>query len=298
MLATWSKYAALLLLVSACARQAPVNDTLPELSLPSSWQSEHNKSEVAEADWINTLNDQTLKALISEALHKNFDLKIQRARWQQFEARARIAGAERNVQANANISAARRHQESTFSDDYANTFSASLSLSWEIDLWGKLSDRSKAAALLADASLADYHNLRLSIASRVAQTWFTCVLNYLQIQLIEESITSWDKTIENAESRFERGTITALDLQRLLQARHADAASLAERQQQFKENKRQLSLLVGRYPSDEIKHTEALPSLTTAPPSHQPSTLLTRRHDIRAAEQRFQSQLQQVHERN
>ena len=224
-------------------------------------------------------------------MQHNFNLQAQHARWQQFESRVRLAGAERRLQASADISAARRYQENDFGDDYTNAYSVGVGLSWELDLWRKLSDRSQAAAFLADASMADYQSLRLSIAASVAQTWYRCALDQLQIQLLNETLASWDKSLATAESRFQRGTITALDLQRLQQARHADAANLTERKQLLRENKRQLQLILGSYPHAALSVLEQLPALQAGPASDQPSSLLKRRYDVRAAELRLQAQL-------
>ena len=291
--ATWCKLALCLCVLSTCGRSVSQNEHAHNIKLPETWQSAHAQQHVDDA-WLITLNDQALVQLVQQALKNNLNLKAQAARWQQFESRARLAGADRRLQASAQVNASRRYQENDFGDDYTNSYSLGLNLSWEIDLWNKLNDRSQAAAFLADASLADYESLKLSIAASVAQSWYTCVLNHLQIQLLTETLKAWDTSINSAESRFQRGSITALDLQRLQQARNADAASLTQRRQQQQEQIRNLQLLLGAYPNTHIQTATALPTLAEHPASDQPSSLLNRRFDVRAAELRLQAQVKTV----
>lgn len=291
--ATWFKLLICAILLGACGRSAPQTTDKQTPLLPNAWHSAHLPGTI-DAAWLLNFNDQQLLTLVELALKNNFNLHAQHARWQQFESRARLAGAERQLQASADLSAARRYQDNDFGDDYTNTYSVGLGLSWEIDLWRKLSDRSQAAAFLADASMADYQSLRLSIAASVAQAWYRCALDQLQIQLLNETLASWDKSLATAESRFQRGTITALDLQRLQQARYADAANLTERKQVLQEQKRQLQLMLGAYPDSALATVDKLPVLPGNPASDQPSSLLKRRYDVRAAELRLQSQLKSL----
>ncbi len=290
-LVTWSKAFLIVIIcmcLSACQRSKTQAHALPEIQTPEAWQIKHQNTAINQA-WLREFHDDALINTIKKALEHNFDLKMQLARWQQMQARSRISGAERKPQVSAGASMNRRYQENAFLDNYTTDYSVSLSLSWELDLWGKLSDRKKAALLLEDAAADDYQALRLSIAARVSQAWFACIHSQLQVQILNETVQAWDNSIRSAQSRFEAGSITALDLQRLMQARYADAASLSERKQEYENRKRDLEILIGYYPSAKIETAKALPDINDTPPANQPSSLITRRYDIASATRRFQA---------
>lgn len=281
----------LLLSSSSCGRSNSSAGALPELEMPETWQNQHQEGQDIDEAWLHRFDDQALLTFLEQALNDNFDLKIQLARWQQFQARSRIAGADRLPQASLSAGVSRRFQEQTFVNDYSTDYSVTGSISWEIDLWNKLGDRTQAAVMLEEAAAADYQSLRLSIAARIAQAWYACCHSHMRVQLLEENLKAWDKTVRNAEIRFANGTSSALDLQRILQVRSADAAQLHEAQQEYRQRQRDLELIAGRYPAGLIEISNKLPELKEAPASGLPSSLINRRYDVAAARQRYLSKV-------
>ena len=111
-----------------------------------------------------------------------------------------------------------------------------------------------------------------------------------QLGLARETLESRARTAEQVRRRYERGLRGALDLRLALSNEAAATATLASRERQLDVTRRQLQLLLGRYPSDELDPdatSKRLPELPPPPPAGLPAELLRRRPDLVAAEQRL-----------
>jgi NodT family efflux transporter outer membrane factor (OMF) lipoprotein len=172
---------------------------------------------------------------------------------------------------------------------YINNFSLGAQLNWELDIWGRLSDETKAAYRDARASLADYDGARLSLAGRVAQAWFGLIEARQQRELGERDTKAREANLRVTERRYERGVASSLDVRLSRSALGSSKANLAFRQQAEKEAARRLEVLLGRYPKAELEAAASLPALSPLAGAGAPIDILTRRPDLRAAEARMES---------
>ncbi|MGE0410316.1 MAG: TolC family protein, partial [Amphiplicatus sp.] len=170
---------------------------------------------------------------------------------------------------------------------YINNFGLFAQWSWEIDLWGRLTDQTKAAYRQARASLADYRAARLAIAGAVAQGWFGLVESRLQRELAERDVAARESNLRVTERRYERGVASSLDVRLARSALGSSQANLAFRQRAEKEDARRLEVLLGRYPAAELEAAEALPALHALAGAGAPGEILARRPDLIAAESRM-----------
>ena len=172
---------------------------------------------------------------------------------------------------------------------YINNFSLNAQWSWEIDLWGRLTDETKAAYREARASLADYNAARLSLAGAVAQGWFGLVEARLQRELADRDVAARDSNLRVTERRYERGVASSLDVRLARSALGSSQANRAFRQQAEKEAARRLEVLLGRYPAAELEAASALPALHPLAGAGAPGDILARRPDLAAAEARMEA---------
>ncbi len=172
---------------------------------------------------------------------------------------------------------------------YINNFSLGAQLNWELDLWGRLSDETRAAYRDARASLADFEAAQLSLAGRVAQAWFGLIEARMQRELGERDTKARDNNLRVTERRYERGVASSLDVRLSRSALGSSQANLAFRQQAEKEAARRLEVLLGRYPAAELEAASALPSLPPLAGAGAPGDILARRPDLRAAEARMEA---------
>jgi len=176
----------------------------------------------------------------------------------------------------------------------ANTFSAPLDLSYEVDLWGRVRRGFESARADAQASLASFYNVLLTLQSDVAQNYFALRSLDAEIATVAGTVNLRKEQVRLVRSRFEGGIGSELDVaqaQTELATTEAEAASLARRRDEL-ENA--IAILVGENPSTFKLAALDDANLTWNPqppviPAGLPSDLLERRPDVAAAERQLAS---------
>jgi NodT family efflux transporter outer membrane factor (OMF) lipoprotein len=172
---------------------------------------------------------------------------------------------------------------------YINNFSLGAQINWELDIWGRITDETKASYREAKASLADFAGARLSVAGAVAQSWFSLIEARQQRELAERDVTARDSNLRVTERRYERGVASSLDVRLARSALGTSRANLAFRQQTEKQAARRVEVLLGRYPAAELEAAAALPQLPALSGAGAPGDILARRPDLVAAEARMEA---------
>ncbi|HEY5674155.1 MAG TPA: efflux transporter outer membrane subunit [Malonomonas sp.] len=279
---------AITLLASGCAPRTALPDPRNQLpATPDNWTATQPETAIEPDGWLDSFADLQLKALAAEALQGNFNLQLLAARIKAAQARAGIAGAELSPTADLQFSAARRRTNSGGSATIGNNFALQTALSWEVDLWNRLSYGKQATITEVSAAQADRQAAQLSLVASVARSWFR--LNEAQQQQLLAGATedSYRQSLQVIEQQYRSGLNSALDL-RLARAALATAqSSSADRKRQLDQQRRELEILLGRYPAGDLKTAGQLPQLAMAVPAGLPSTLLQRRPDLQAAELRL-----------
>ncbi|MCX6066182.1 MAG: efflux transporter outer membrane subunit, partial [Chloroflexi bacterium] len=224
-------------------------------------------------------------AFVHEALNNNYDLKAAAARVAAAREQSRIDGSLRWPQ----LAVAPSYQSVNLPADKTAGFDALFTMSWEIDVWGRIRATQQAAGQEAEAVAADYHGTRLSLAARTAQSYFELLEANLQAEVAEQSIKDRRTIVELVRGRFARGLTRGLDLRLVLTDLENAKAQLASSRNQVQIVTRRLEVLLGRYPGDRLKKLSALPSPPTILAAGLPSELLSRRPDLLAAWSRLQA---------
>ena len=282
----------ILLLLAGC--NTPPKDQSGELNIktPVKWTALGEESlPPFSSGWLKDIEDPLLPEMIAQALAHNYNLQSVAARLEISRANTIILGADRYPQINSGVSGARRQRTGTsgfaLTSNRTDTFGISFDINWEIDLWGRLRDRARAAVADFEASESDYRSARLSLAGRTSKSWFNAIEAELQLRLAEETVKSFEDNLEVVEERFRRGIIRALDV-RLTRTNVAAARSnLHSRMRQRDADVRTLEVIMGRYPAYQLAVASDLPLITQPVPVGLPAELLGRRPDIQAAERRL-----------
>ena len=172
---------------------------------------------------------------------------------------------------------------------YINNFSLGAQVSWELDIWGRISDQTRAAYKQANASVADFYGAQLSIAGAVSRGWFGLIEARQQRELAERDVKARQSSLQVTERRYERGVASSLDVRLARSALGSSQANLALRQRLEGEASRRLEVLVGRYPAAEVEAAASLPTLAALPSAGAPLDILSRRPDLVAAEARMEA---------
>ena len=294
--------AALSVLAASCAS---VDKSLLEAQVPeppSAWTADDGAAAPPTGDWVASFDDDVLRGLIDDALAHNNQLLASAASFDQARASSRIALADLLPQLGANFNASRNAIVTSpttaaqagggggASDRiYINNFFLGGQLSWEIDLWGRLTDETRAAYRDARAAYADLSGAQLSLAARVAQAWFTLIEARQQRELAERDVVARESNLRVTDRRYERGVASSLDVRLSRSALASSQANLALRQRLEKESSRRIEVLLGRYPAAEMQAAASLPELPPLEGAGAPGDILARRPDLIAAEARMEA---------
>lgn len=291
--ATWRSAAAVVALAAGCASPPPdQTDRLP-IAVPAQYAAIEAAATADESveGWSADLGDPRLQMLVVESLAHNQDLRTAAARLEAAEATARIAGADRFPQVRGEFGASRTKRNTSTGFSLASTrndqFSLTGNLAWELDVWGRILNETRAAVADYQAASADYRGARLSLAVNTARAWFNAVEAEMQLQLARDSLQSFERNLKVVEDGFGKGVQRALDV-RLTRANVAGARGTRElRNRQRDGTGRALEVLLGRYPKNDIALADTLPAPIGAVPAGLPSDLLRRRPDLVTAERRL-----------
>ncbi len=277
-----------LLLAAGCALGP--NYKRPPVTITDGFrgQSPAEAASLADQPWWEVLGDEPLKALITQALERNYDVRT--AVWRVEEYRAR-AGIERSDWMPQITPTAmwERGRISSFSPGGGSTGSIidiHATLSWELDLWGRIRRMNEATRAQYLGAQEQRRGVYLSTVAQVAQAYFELRELDARLEIAKATTAAFQETADLFNRRLAGGTASALETARA-EAALATASSYIpnlERQIQAQENL--LSFLVGRNPGP-IPRGMQLGAQPLPPriPVGLPSSLLERRPDLRAAEQ-------------
>ena len=260
------------------------------------WKEGEPLDNVPKGEWWQIFGDTNLDSLEIEALQANQDLKAAVARVDQARATARIARGELLPALGFDPNYTRQryspNQDPSFGNVTANTYSTPLDLSYEVDLWGRVRRSFEGARADAQASLAEFYNVQLTLQSDVAQNYFALRSMDAEIATVSGNVDLWKEQVKLTQSRYNGGIGSELEIaqaQTQLATTEAELAALAQRRDEL-ENA--IAILAGQDPT-----TFKLAAFTTQSwrpqppqiPAGLPADLLQRRPDVAAAERQLAS---------
>jgi outer membrane protein, multidrug efflux system len=284
----------------ACGTAPPQQRPDLRVEIADAWARSDSAAVTAGGDWWERLGDESLGDIVQDALSSNLDLQSAAARLRAAHGQAKIAGAPQWPQVNASGSGSKRKQlfigfpipgadAGAPASSTATSYGVSLDVSWEIDLWGRLGAARAAAVADRQAAQAIYSGARLSLAAQTTRSWFALIEAQRQVELASASVKNYETSLAQVEDRYQRGLRPSLDL-RLTRTDAASARDqLLQRQLILERTKRQLEVILGKYPAGRIGAGASLPTLTDPIPAGIPSDVLARRPDLVAAERRLAS---------
>ncbi|MEI8171371.1 MAG: efflux transporter outer membrane subunit [Rhodoferax sp.] len=175
-----------------------------------------------------------------------------------------------------------------------NSASLSLNASWEVDLWGRLSQASRGATSALQASADDLASARLSAQATLTQTYFSLRTAEAQAQLLERSVTAYQRSLDLTQARYDGGVAPRTDVLQAQTQLSSAQGQLAELTAQRGQLEHAIAVLLGLSPSVLTLAPTALLPDTLQVPARLPATLLERRPDIAAAQARVAASYAQI----
>lgn len=250
---------------------------------------------VADVPWWQIYADPALQALLREGIANNLDLRAASARVMESRALAGIAksylypdigvGFGTTQQQQSRVGDPKLTQEQVPDRTYSN-WALTGSLSWEIDLFGKLRRGKEAAFAQYLASEEGRRAVLITLVGDIASTYFYLRELDLQLDIARRTVKLNDETVSYYSKRLQGGVSNRLEVDQAKANRAVTAAAIPEIERQIAVAEHALSVLLGRPPS-AIPRASGLSDKDVPPavPAGLPAQLLERRPDVVQAEQ-------------
>jgi multidrug efflux system outer membrane protein len=283
--------AALSVLASGCL--VGPNYQKPTLPTPDTIRGAETTSTdpaLGDQKWWEIFQDDQLQELLRTALKQNEDVRIAAARVLQAEAQLGITRADQYpiVTAEAQAGGSRTAETKTSPARSAGAIGLGGSVNWELDFWGKFrrATESSRAQLLA----TDWGRRAVisTIISQVAQAYFELRAFDLELEISKRTLTSRQESLQLTRVRERGGVTSLLDVREAEQLVFGAGAAIAGLERAIAQQENLISVLIGNFPSPVTRGRELIDQPhPPAVPAGLPSSLLTRRPDIQAAEQQI-----------
>ena len=162
-----------------------------------------------------------------------------------------------------------------------------LSLSWELDVWGRIRRLVEASKASAQASASDLVAIRLSMQAQLAQNYFQLRTLDGQREILDATTAAYEKTLALTKNRYESGVVAKADVlqaETQLKTTQAQAIDIGVQRAQLEHA---IALLCGKPASVSSVSVSPLRAVPPPIPIGLPSEILERRPDIASAERRM-----------
>jgi multidrug efflux system outer membrane protein len=261
----------------------------PGLQRQQQGQPGGQMADMANTAWWAQFRDPTLDELIAIALRENKDVRIAASRIELFLGQYASTRSLLLPQVGADINGRRGRGPAGNSfqaiEPVMNQYEASLSASWELDLFGRRRRETEAAHAQVLASEEGRRATVLTLVSSVATSYIILRELERQLQIARDTTASREKSYLLFKDRFEGGTVSELELAQTKSLWEASLVDIPRIEDLIGRQENALSVLLGRNPGP-IRAGQPLEALVLPPvPAGLPSSLLERRPDLRQAEQ-------------
>lgn len=237
--------------------------------------------------WWKAFGDPVLDDLVLRTDRANTSISIAAAHLVQARASLRAADADRMPQVGLGASALRGDGLSVTNlpaGSPRTLYAAAANASYEVDLFGRLAQASRAAELDAHAAEALLRSTKLLAEADVAQAYLGLRALDDERALTRRTVAAYRATLELTERRYRAGDVAELDVTRARTEVAATESEALALDRQRAELEHAIAVLVGEPASTfsirEADWTTALPQI----PAGVPATVLTRRPDVSAAQ--------------
>ena len=204
------------------------------------------------SSWWSQINDPVLAQLTQEALSGSLTLREAMFRIQS--ARAALGSTNSNLFPQFAQDGGYAYQ--SFGGNSQNVFSTATSMSWEIDVFGRLQRSIEAATADMEVQRELYRDAYVILVGDVAQTYVDARSYQEQIRVAKWNIKIQELTEKFVKDNVDAGSMSHLDLSRARGPLNVTDASLDALQTQYQQALNRLSILVGQAPGhvDELMY--------------------------------------------
>jgi multidrug efflux system outer membrane protein len=291
---------ALFILATSCKTTKPLENNAIK-NMPLSFSDVKDTANSASIDWKLYFTDPNLIELIDMALKNNLDLHIALQKMEASKAYVRSSKGALFPSVNANVNyLGRRFGYYTMDDagnrtteiepgkiipTYLPDYYMGLQASWEIDLWGKLRNKKRAALARYLSSVEGKNLVTTNLIAEIANAYYELLALDNELEIIRESIKIQQNAFYLVSVQKEAGVANELEVKQFEAQLNNSKALEYETLQSITEVETQINYLLNRYPQTiKREKTDFSKPLSIVPNTGIPSDLLKNRPDLRQAE--------------
>lgn len=282
-------------LLSACTTVGP-NFAEPKFEPVASYR--HNDGKGPEGvplplDSWTLFGDATLDQLERRALRDSPNVKAAGQRMLEAQALLGMANADDGVKLGVSTGVGYSHSSKNTSQAImlgrrtveGSNFTLGASLSYELDLWGRVRRAVESADAQVLAARYDRDGVLLMLTHQVATAYFQLRGADAEIAILESALDTRRESEQLVSARFDTGLSNELDLSRTRVERANAEADLHEARRQRQTLEHSLAVLVGASPSEPLIASLGSAAKTALPvppaiPVGLPASLLAQRPDL------------------
>lgn len=273
---------------AGCSLFSPEPRSLDTELYPDAFQLYTIGEELPEM-WWKIIKNNEIDVLINKTLEGNLTIAESVARLRQARATAQKSGAARypELTASAGFSHSRKRIDTGSEMDgtsSSDTYSIGPSVSFEVDIWGRVAAVTRASQADLNASREDLRSAYLTVIAETVTRWLDLVTQKETLTLLKAQLKTNRQSLELMDVRYRLGQSTTLDVYQQRQSVAAVESLIPATEARIAELTNQLAVLSGAPSgSDLALVTDKLPKSPVFPDPGLPATVLATRPDVRRA---------------
>lgn len=294
-------FVCLFIVVGMAACRVGRNYERPALDLPSQFAdsaaavTSTADSSIATLEWKRFFTDPTLQGLISKAVSGNYDLQLALKRIESADAylkQAKVAwlpSVSLNASASTSIPSKNslngRNLSQFIGTDHIEDFNLGGTLSWEIDVWGKIRRRKEAALASYLETYEGAHAVQTGLVANIANGYYNLLMLDAQLNIARSNVALSDTIVQMIRLQKTAGEVTELAVQQAEAQRQTAALLVPQLEQALAIQQNTIRILTGELPGTVTYNA----TLTSTPLNEMvstgvPAALISNRPDVKAGE--------------
>jgi multidrug efflux system outer membrane protein len=282
-------------LINAC--RVSKDTATPKPALPATFRNatKTDSSSIGAIQWKDFFKDTSLQKLIDNAIAKNYDMQIALKNIELAHLVFKQSRLGNIPQAYAQVTAGTsRYSDNSLNgittQQYLNTshledYNASIGLSWEADIWGKIRNKKNKALDEYLQTQEAKKAIQTNIVVNVAQGFYNLLMLDEQLAIAQKNVLLNDSVLRIIHFQFDAGQVSFLAVQQAEAQKLAVAQLVPQFEEEITLQENAISILSGELP-DTVKRYSSLET-TGLPDSLSigvPADMLSYRPDVKTAE--------------
>ncbi len=269
-----------LLLFVGCSSIPKELHTKKQIELPDKYTNNANDLKIKD-NWLLDFNSKSLEKLVNKALLNNYQLK--RLYYDVNISKQNLIGSQSYLLPELDLSLNHSKSGELEGSSNGDTTTLNLGMSYEIDIWGKLSDSQRKANMQLLQSQALYEEAKQKLVVDVSIAYFNILESNLLLKLYEKNLENANNNYKIINKRYKSGLNTILDRYQAKNIVYEQESKISA-QQTIKSNAlHTLKKHLGKYSNEILAITDNLPELKTPLRVGLPSQLILKKASLTAS---------------